>query len=460
MGEKQAEQQEPRKLTFRGKIFGLMFIICLLLAVLLIQVVNYYSQTTVETATDYPEITQKTTVEKSFRSSRETSILVTPNAAINQNIVQLVHDVTQRAIESAPTKPSIFSRFKLEQTIDCRITYFRENILSVVISARWQYGELTQTEQVLRTFDFTNGQPLMTADLFKNSLGFTQTFLADINRKLPSDQATDLAQISLAENQQNFVITRDGFWKLQLGKTEVSLSLSDYLKAFKPELLVRVFDEQSQTEKLPELATQRGDFCQKNPCVALTFDDGPTEQTPRLLDILRQQRVPVTFFVLGSAAERHPETIERAVNEGHRIGNHSWSHLNLRHKPAGQVAFEIDRANQTIERLSGEAPRLMRPPYGAYDQSVLNKLRANGQAAILWSVDPRDWDTTDVNLVVERATGAATNGSIILLHDNHASTVDAVESIIQDLRTRGFYFVTVETLFGGSVEAGERYFHN
>ena len=459
MATKRTRQQKPRKLTFRDKIFAMAFVICLLFTVLLIQTINYHTQTTLERATDYPEITEKTTIDRSFRSLRKTSILLTPNAAINQKIVQLVNDVQKRIADTNPAKPSIFSRFKLEQATSCSITYFREKILSIIVSSRWQYGDLTQTERVLRTFDLTNGQVIQTANLFRNSLGFAQTFLTDINRQLPNDQAIDLAQISLPQNQQDFVITHDGFWKLQLGKTGISLPLSDYLKAFKPELLARVFDERSQTEKLPELVSQQADFCQKNPCVALTFDDGPSEQTPRLLDILRRHRVPATFFVLGSAAERYPDIIRRAVNESHRIGNHSWSHLNLRHKSAERLIQEIDRTNQVIEHLSDEFPRLMRPPYGSYDQAVLNKLRANNQAMALWSVDPRDWDTTDANLVIEKATASVINGSIILLHDTHASTVDAVEPIIQNLRARGFYFVTVETLLGGGIEAGARYFH-
>lgn len=188
--------------------------------------------------------------------------------------------------------------------------------------------------------------------------------------------------------------------------------------------------------------------------VAITFDDGPSSaNTPRILDILQRHGARATFFVLGENAARNKGLLARAVAEGHEIANHTYSHIKMTGVSEQTVAREIERTNEIIKSATGFYPTTMRPPYGAINSRLVDMVYNNyGMHAVLWNVDTRDWQHPGVSTVVQRAVGNAQSGSIILLHDIHASTVDAVEEIVTGLQARGFKLVTVSQL----IEMGRR----
>ena len=183
--------------------------------------------------------------------------------------------------------------------------------------------------------------------------------------------------------------------------------------------------------------------CQEVACVALTFDDGPSFYTDGLLDILREHDVRATFFVLGTQVRIQSETVARMFREGHQIGNHTWDHPNLTNMPDEQIQEQLRLTDDLIVQLIGEPTPFLRPPYGAYNDRVL---AASGLPIIFWSVDPLDWRDRDAAIVAARIMEAPV-GAIILAHDIHKSTVDAVPAIIDALRGRGIAFVTVSKLF-------------
>lgn len=123
---------------------------------------------------------------------------------------------------------------------------------------------------------------------------------------------------------------------------------------------------------------------------AITFDDGPSRNTPQLLDLLDQYGIPATFFLLGKQAELHPDLVRRIVAEGHEVGNHSFSHPNLRLLPPERKIEEIRRTDAILRSL-GAAPLFLRPPYGAFDRHTVDAAEALGLSVVLWSVDSRDW---------------------------------------------------------------------
>lgn len=182
--------------------------------------------------------------------------------------------------------------------------------------------------------------------------------------------------------------------------------------------------------------------------VAITFDDGPSSaNTPQILDILQRHGARATFFVLGENATRNKGLLARAVAEGHEIANHTYSHIKMTAVGNQTVAREIEKTNEIIKSATGFYPTAMRPPYGAINSELVDKMYNDyGMHAVLWDVDTRDWQHPGVNTVVKRAVGNAQPGSIILLHDIHASTVDAVEEIVTGLQARGFKLVTVSQL--------------
>ncbi len=178
--------------------------------------------------------------------------------------------------------------------------------------------------------------------------------------------------------------------------------------------------------------------------VALTFDDGPsTATTPRLLDILQQKQVHVTFFVLGDLARRSPGIVHREQAEGHEVGSHTMYHNQLTKLSFADVRGEAAEMDRIFTEILGQVSPFTRPPYGSYNATVGQAL---GQPMILWSVDPRDWADRNATTVCNRVLNSTVDGSIVLIHDIHATTVDAVPCIIDGLRARGFEFLTVSEL--------------
>lgn len=192
--------------------------------------------------------------------------------------------------------------------------------------------------------------------------------------------------------------------------------------------------------------------------VALTFDDGPCNDTNRLLDGLKDRGVHVTFFMVGSNAASYPSIVKRCYEEGHEIANHSYNHEELT-KQSDYGKSTVTRTNSTLTKAIGAENRyLVRPPYGSNNQRVLNVI---GVPAIYWSVDPQDWATSNSDTVSNRIVRDAFDGAIILVHDIHKSSVTGALKAIDTLTSRGYEFVTVSELFrrrGKTLEAGNIYY--
>ncbi len=184
------------------------------------------------------------------------------------------------------------------------------------------------------------------------------------------------------------------------------------------------------------------------PYVALTFDDGPSSaNTPRLLSILRQRGVKATFFVVGKNAAAYPQILRAIAADGHEIGNHSYTHSVMSKMSLSAVYDEIRRTDDAIERATGSRPRTLRPPYGALTSSQRAAVYQDfGYPTIMWSVDPLDWKRPGSAAVAARIIKGTRAGSIILAHDIHAATVDAIPAVLDDLLARGYRFVTVSEL--------------
>ncbi|WP_051821559.1 polysaccharide deacetylase family protein [Streptomyces sp. SCSIO 75703] len=199
--------------------------------------------------------------------------------------------------------------------------------------------------------------------------------------------------------------------------------------------------------------------CRKARCVALTFDAGPSENSPRLLDILREKQVPATFFLLGKRhIDTYPELVKRMADEGHEVASHTWTHRILTDLAPEEIRAELTRPNEEIERLTGTRPTLMRPPQGRTDDTVHDICRELGLAEVLWSVTAKDYKTTDSDLITRRVLDQVARDGIILLHDIYDGTVPAVPGIIDALKERGYVFVTVPQLLApGAAEPGEVY---
>lgn len=182
----------------------------------------------------------------------------------------------------------------------------------------------------------------------------------------------------------------------------------------------------------------------EKPSIAITFDDGPSSRyTGRLLDGLKERSVKASFFLIGENAEENPVLVERIYKEGHLIGNHTYSHVQITHLSEKEAANEIERTDQVISAITGEHVAYMRPPFGAWQRELEIKMEV---LPVLWSVDPLDWTTENVDEIVSKVVTEVEEGDIILLHDCYASSVEAALRIVDILQKEGYEFVTVDRL--------------
>ncbi|MFC3519192.1 polysaccharide deacetylase family protein [Streptomonospora nanhaiensis] len=191
-------------------------------------------------------------------------------------------------------------------------------------------------------------------------------------------------------------------------------------------------------------------------CIALTFDDGPGARTPELLDALAEYDARATFFVTGGPVREHPDVVRREYAEGHEVANHTVHHPDLTSVGKDEIDEELSTVNELVRRETGYTMDLMRPPYGATDGQVDEVTERLGQAQILWSIDTNDWRDHNPGLVADRAVEDARPGSIVLMHDIHDTTIDAVPDILKRLDEKGYTMVTVSQLLG-ETEPGRSY---
>lgn len=178
--------------------------------------------------------------------------------------------------------------------------------------------------------------------------------------------------------------------------------------------------------------------------IALTFDDGPHPvYTPQLLDGLKKRGVKASFFLIGQNIDGNEDIIRRMMEEGHLIGNHSQSHMQLTKENAELACRQISSTNQKICEITGETPAYIRPPYGSWNEELECMVP---MTVVLWDVDPLDWKTQNKEKIVSHVKKHVEDGSIILLHDVYGTSVEAALEIVDTLSQEGYNFVTIDEL--------------
>jgi len=198
----------------------------------------------------------------------------------------------------------------------------------------------------------------------------------------------------------------------------------------------RNIEEESAEESVPT-----GEEIRK---IALTFDDGPHHTyTEELLDGLKERGVVATFFVTGEHAVLHPDVIRRMHEEGHLIGNHTYSHIQLQSNNRAEFKEELIATSEVLEEMIQEEVVYVRPPYGTWDKSFEKELN---MIPVLWNVDPLDWCSTDVAEIVKKIVEDTGENDIILMHDYFETSVEAALKVVDILLDKGYTFVTVEEI--------------
>lgn len=195
--------------------------------------------------------------------------------------------------------------------------------------------------------------------------------------------------------------------------------------------------------------------CQKEKCVALTFDDGPNnDSTPVILSTLEKYNARATFFLIGNKVNLNTAIVQRMYRDGNEIGNHSWSHTSFSRISNAKIQEQVGLTQAAITATGVSAPTLLRPPYGVINQTIANRIN---MSIVLWNVDPKDWSQKDPNMLAEIVVAQARSGGIIVMHDLPLTAI-AMDKIVADLVETKYRLVTVSQLLGLNSDSRGIYF--
>ncbi len=204
------------------------------------------------------------------------------------------------------------------------------------------------------------------------------------------------------------------------------------------------------------------DIDPNKPMVALTFDDGPSDNTARILATLAENNARATFCMVGNRMENYAQTVADVVAGGHEIATHTWNHKKLTALSAADVRANLERSLKKTREMTGKTVTMLRPPYGSTNSTVRAVCRDLGLVIVNWSIDTEDWRTRNAQTTYQNVMSQVQNGSIILCHDLYAETADAVALFVPALVEKGYQILSVEELYAfhvGGVDAGKVYTH-
>lgn len=359
---------------------------------------------------------------------------------------------------------------ELEEAAELLISYNsflnKNGVVSVELTGTYSDSSLAHPIDIVETFvaEIESGKLLEIDGLLKAEKReeiekrLIEEF--DIDREFNSGNL--LEYWVLAEDCLKIILPRGEFLPMSDGTKSFTFTkqeTKELLKDSKEGESVQV-NQNKESETLPQKAPESHVDPDK-PMVALTFDDGPSAHTQRLLDIFKKHGGTGTFFVLGNTLDNRKDTLKRMVAEGHEIGNHSWSHRQFTNIDIDEVKDQIMMTRAKIYDITGVDCTIVRPPYGACNDEIRALGAEIGVSYVNWSIDTLDWKTKNADAVYKEIMNDVGDGHIILCHDLHKTTVDAMERVIPALIKEGYQLVTVSELLtcrGGEISVGKMYY--
>ena len=350
-------------------------------------------------------------------------------------------------------------------TITYRIIHQDDTTISLAVFIRTTVPHALPTNTVhYWTFDKMSGQPITSSALVDTSIaGINEIVIAlrkQVQQRYPHAEPVKVAGVITPESITNFLVHDRKTIGFLFDKRSLGIGVDGIISLKLPIKQLSHFVQNPTTKKLfdiPPSALSSSTDCVRHRCIALTFDDGPGPYTQTLLEHLDRYHAKATFFVVGRNVAPYSIALQQAVQRKHQIGNHTWNHPLLPKRDEAVIRQEIESTNNTVAAATGVTPTMVRPPYGGMNDKVRAQLQQLTMPAIMWSIDTRDWADHDAAIVCSRAVANATPGAIILMHDIHKTSVDAVPCILDALQKQGYRFVTVKNLFGHPLSAGESY---
>lgn len=357
-----------------------------------------------------------------------------------------------------------------ELTVSYESRLIDERLVSVKMSGFFDSRFLAHPVEIIKTFnaDKETGEMLDIKDVVdeKGCTLIYETIAESENFNEKNADENILSNWLVTKDSFEVVLSRGEYFPMSDGTKTFSFEFEkfkDHIKLFNSDKTETepedkdVLENNIGSAEIPE----KQNIDVTKPMLALTFDDGPSAHTERLLDIFSKYGGKGTFFVVGNIIDNRPDTVKRIVSDGHEIAGHSWSHRQLTSLDEESIRDQIMSTRAKIYSLTGYDAKLMRPPYGAYNDTVKKVAQQTDIALINWSVDTLDWKYKNADTVCKAVLNEACDGAIILCHDLHKTTVDAMEKAIPALIEKGYQLVTVSELMeakGKNIEAGKVYF--
>lgn len=347
-------------------------------------------------------------------------------------------------------------------TITYEIVHYSKQSVSVIFTETITAQDQEEsTTNYFLNFDLEDGEIIQLEDLFNSEkpddyLSILSDIAYDELKNMPlSNKEIEEVTASEAGNFQQFTLLNNAIvFHLNLGEniSDTQLIISkDLFKDFLKEKYVLteldkdITEETDPSSMITELPEKVIHISPDQKVIALTFDDGPKKGTTDIiLEALKNYDAHATFFVLGNLAARNPQLIIEMAENGNDVGSHSWDHPLLTKLNNKDLLKQINQTNSLIKDITGKEVSLFRPPYGAYDERVMDCL---GDAKItLWDIDTEDWKYRNKDHIVQAVMSEASDGRIVLMHDIYKTSAEAAVEIIQQLTAQDYKIVSVSEL--------------
>ncbi len=363
------------------------------------------------------------------------------------------------------TKESEISSAEL--SIDSSSYIINDDYISVKLTGFYDNSSYTHPEDLIKTFtyDIKKNKMISLKDIYTEetikTLENTIIESNNLDRNFIDDKLLanfvfkhDSLEVNLKRGM--YTPMSDGNIVTLLNKEYFTKNNIKYFESKKveTETVINNTAKEKKKRELPDLEGKK--------VIALTFDDGPSKHTNRLLDILKKNNAKATFFVLGNQINKYPNELIQIANDGHQICNHTWDHKQLTKLSEKGIEEELMKTRAQIFKLTNIDTLTVRAPYGSVNKRVKKVAKNLNMHFVHWSIDTLDWKTRNADATYKAIIKDAKDGAIILCHDIHKETVDSIDRVIKKLQEENYVLVTVEELFeikNKTPETGKVYFN-
>lgn len=379
----------------------------------------------------------------------------TDNEFLNSLIKNWIKELEEYYKNELPEKTE--KNYPSELNASYESFIINKSFVSIRMTGVFNSPTYVHPDDIIKTFNIDiNKNKILTVNDFFTEDGielFKNIFIEKTGIKKEDADEKIFDNFVLMENGIEIILERGSYLPMSDGTKTIFFAYEEIKDLMKYSLEVNtnalLSDFVSETDVVikPEKEQAEAIKSQNKKYIALTFDDGPSVHTERLLDVFKKEGGKGTFFVVGNLIDRRPETLKRIYNEGHQIGNHGWDHKQLTTLDKENIKHQIMMTRAKIYDITGIDTPIMRPPYGSCNNTVKNIGEELGVSFVNWTIDTLDWKTKNADSIYNEIIKNAKDGSIILCHDIFKTTVDAIERAIPKLIQDGYEFVTVSELF-------------